>query len=250
MSGERDPVHRSRRHDHRGTTRRAGRQPAEAARCVPGVIPALLELQRCGLPARAGQQPGRPRHAVVPGAVVPRTAGFPARPARLAGHHVRRGVLLPALPGRRLRVPQAADRAARRSSWPITRSIAQHSFVIGDRDTDMQLAANLGIEGLRVLASGADGATWPAIVERLCRLDRARRRCVRSTKETDIDVTVNLDRPAPIAISTGIGFFDHMLEQIAKHGGFSLHGRVPWRPRGRRAPHGRGLRAGARPGAA
>jgi imidazoleglycerol-phosphate dehydratase/histidinol-phosphatase len=85
----------------------------------------------------------------------------------------------------------------------------------------MQLAANLGIEGLRVLASGADGATWPAIVERLCRLDRSAQ-VRRSTKETDIEVTVNLDRPAPIAISTGIGFFDHMLEQIAKHGEFSL----------------------------
>jgi len=95
------------------------------------------------------------------------------------------------------------------------------SFVIGDRDTDMQLAANLGIEGLRVRADGAEGATWAAIVARLCRPDRSAR-VLRSTKETRIEVKVALDRTAPVAISTGIGFFDHMLEQVARHGGFAL----------------------------
>jgi imidazoleglycerol-phosphate dehydratase / histidinol-phosphatase len=96
-----------------------------------------------------------------------------------------------------------------------------HSYVIGDRDTDLQLAANLGIGGLRVRADGAGGATWPAIVERLRRPARTAT-VLRKTKETDIRVRVNLDATAPVAIATGIGFYDHMLEQVARHGGFAL----------------------------
>jgi len=94
----------------------------------------------------------------------------------------------------------------------------EHSWVIGDRDSDMQLAQNLGIRGLRV---GADGANWTAVVQQLCRSDRAAR-VQRQTRETRIDVWVALDRTAPVRISTGIGFFDHMLEQVARHGGFAL----------------------------
>jgi len=93
------------------------------------------------------------------------------------------------------------------------------SAVIGDRDTDLQFASNLGIRGIRVRSRGTPEETWPEAVRSLT----ARRSHVeRRTKETNIDVTVNLDATAPIQIATGIGFFDHMLEQLAKHGGFSL----------------------------
>ena len=90
------------------------------------------------------------------------------------------------------------------------------SAVIGDRDSDLELAANLNIRGLRV---GRKGQSWPAIVREL--LSR-RARVIRRTRETDIAASVELDGSEDIAVSTGIGFFDHMLEQLAKHGGFGL----------------------------
>jgi imidazoleglycerol-phosphate dehydratase/histidinol-phosphatase len=93
------------------------------------------------------------------------------------------------------------------------------SAMIGDRDTDLQFARNLGIRGLLVRKDGDAGETWPALVRELT----ARRAQVhRKTRETDIEVNLNLDATAPIQVTTGIGFFDHMLEQLAKHGGFSL----------------------------
>jgi imidazoleglycerol-phosphate dehydratase / histidinol-phosphatase len=93
------------------------------------------------------------------------------------------------------------------------------SAVIGDRDTDLQFAANLGVRGLLVRRDGTPAQRWPAVVERLtARSAQVSRR----TRETEIDVRVNLDSCAPIRIATGIGFFDHMLEQLAKHGGFAL----------------------------
>jgi imidazoleglycerol-phosphate dehydratase / histidinol-phosphatase len=94
-----------------------------------------------------------------------------------------------------------------------------HSAMIGDRATDIEFARNLGIRGLVVRKDGEDAQTWPRIADELL----ARRASVqRRTKETDISVQVDLDAEGPIHVATGIGFFDHMLEQIAKHGGFSL----------------------------
>ncbi|MFZ9871990.1 MAG: bifunctional histidinol-phosphatase/imidazoleglycerol-phosphate dehydratase HisB [Steroidobacteraceae bacterium] len=93
------------------------------------------------------------------------------------------------------------------------------SAMVGDRQTDLDFAANLGIKGLKVLANGAAEFSWPAIVKELT----ARRATIhRKTRETDILVKVDLDAEGPISARTGIGFFDHMLEQLGKHGGFSL----------------------------
>lgn len=93
-----------------------------------------------------------------------------------------------------------------------------HSAVIGDRETDLQLAANMGLRGFRV---GPDGQDWTGIAQTILATPRIGR-VERHTAETGIRVTVNLDVPRPLAIATGIGFFDHMLEQIAAHGGFGL----------------------------
>jgi imidazoleglycerol-phosphate dehydratase/histidinol-phosphatase len=91
--------------------------------------------------------------------------------------------------------------------------------VVGDRQTDLQLAANLGVRAVRVRRHGNPDETWPAVVRALT----ARRAQIgRRTRETHIDVRVDLDSTSPIHIASGIGFFDHMLEQLAKHGGFAL----------------------------
>lgn len=92
------------------------------------------------------------------------------------------------------------------------------SFVIGDRETDLQLAAALGIRGLRY---DRQNLGWSGIARQL--VDAPRRATItRTTKETAITVAVDLDAPGPIKLATGLGFFDHMLEQIARNAGISL----------------------------
>ncbi len=93
------------------------------------------------------------------------------------------------------------------------------SYVIGDRQTDLQLAENMGIQGLRY---GAEGESWASIQARLTQRDRYAL-VNRNTKETQIKVEVWLDREGGSKINTGVGFFDHMLDQIAVHGGFRMN---------------------------
>ncbi len=92
------------------------------------------------------------------------------------------------------------------------------SAMVGDRATDDQFAANLGIRSFRLDTAEWD---WSAIAHELCAAPR-RARVERNTKETRIAVEVDLDLIAEPRVQTGIGFFDHMLEQIGKHGGFAL----------------------------
>lgn len=111
------------------------------------------------------------------------------------------------------------------------------SYVIGDRLTDMQLAVNLGAKGIWLHAADEEArlllAENPAIAPVLITDDWDRvteflfageRRAVvqRTTKETDIHVEVNLDGRGTTDIATGLGFFDHMLDQIGKHSGIDL----------------------------
>jgi len=109
----------------------------------------------------------------------------------------------------------------------LTRYLAENtldlerSAVIGDRESDLELAARLGIKGHMLDERGAYASTWRGIAAALRGIERAAR-TERKTAETSIVASVNLDAARPVAIATGIGFFDHMLEQVAKHGGFSL----------------------------
>ena len=116
-----------------------------------------------------------------------------------------------------------------------------HSFVIGDRLSDMQLAANLGAQGIWLHADDEVAAEllsqhpevrpalitpdWDRISEFLFAGER-RASVRRTTKETDIAIDLNLDGEGRTDILTGLGFFDHMLEQIGRHSGMDLTIRV------------------------
>ncbi len=106
------------------------------------------------------------------------------------------------------------------------------SYVIGDRPTDVQLAKNLGAKAIYIenpnfpLASTGDTSVttandWDEIYN-ILRMPHRRITHSRKTRETDITVDLNLDGAGVADISTGISFFDHMLEQLARHGQMDL----------------------------
>ncbi|NIJ78924.1 bifunctional histidinol-phosphatase/imidazoleglycerol-phosphate dehydratase HisB [Xanthomonas cannabis] len=115
-------------------------------------------------------------------------------------------------PGIGLMVPYLQDRTI---DWA-------RSAMVGDRITDIQFAQNLNIRGFQLRTEEFGGEwDWPGIAHELA--DAPRRAVVqRNTKETKIRVELDLDRVAEPHTATGLPFFDHMLEQIGKHGGFAL----------------------------
>ncbi|RDY65551.1 bifunctional histidinol-phosphatase/imidazoleglycerol-phosphate dehydratase HisB [Lysobacter soli] len=115
-------------------------------------------------------------------------------------------------PGIALATPLLQDRGI---DW-------SRSAMVGDRETDNAFARNLGIRAfqLRTPQFGGDW-DWSSIAHELADAPRTAR-VQRNTRETRIEVAIDLDRSAEPRIATGLGFFDHMLEQIGKHGGIAL----------------------------
>jgi imidazoleglycerol-phosphate dehydratase/histidinol-phosphatase len=190
----------------------------EKVALVPGVIPALLELRDAGYEfVMVSNQDGLG------------TAAFPEPDFRLVqdfilelfasqGIRFRQVFICPHLPdtGCDCRKPKSGLLREFLRETPLDRSA---SVVIGDRESDMELAANIGLRGLRIDPDAP--RAWAAIAHELT--SRPRTASVeRRTKETRITCRVDLDASEPLEIRTGIGFFDHMLEQLARHGGFSL----------------------------
>lgn len=103
----------------------------------------------------------------------------------------------------------------------------KQSFVIGDRITDIELAENLGAQGILIGETPNEKAVltttnWEEIYRFLKNTDR-KATVQRNTNETKINISLNLDGSGQSQINTGLGFFDHMLTQIAKHGKMDLY---------------------------
>jgi imidazoleglycerol-phosphate dehydratase / histidinol-phosphatase len=114
----------------------------------------------------------------------------------------------------------------------------KNSFVIGDRVTDVQLAKNLGCKGIYLSATddkikelslendcALTTTEWKDIYTFLKLTDRSAS-VRRTTKETDITIDLNLDGTGQSKMETGLGFFDHMLDQLARHSGSDLSVKV------------------------
>lgn len=185
---------------------------------VDGVIPTLLRLRDAGYEfVMVSNQDGRGTESF-PEADFCRVQDFLIELFRSQGITFRETFICPHRPTdacacRKPRTGLLTDFMGR---VPVDRSA---SVVIGDRATDMELAANLGLRGIQL--DPRDPDAWQRLARDL--LDRPRAaRVQRITRETRIECVVDLDADQPTRIRTGIGFFDHMLEQLAKHGGFAL----------------------------
>ena len=188
-------------------------------RLVAGVIPALLELQKHGFSlVMVSNQDGLG------------TDAFPQADFQRCQDHVLALFSSQGIEFEEIFIcPHTKDDACecrKPRSGLLTSFLAANdididlSAVVGDRPTDAELASRIGIRSFNI-DPAAPSESWRNVVVDLCFSDR-RATIKRKTNETAIEVEVNLDQQQPVTIDTGIGFYDHMLEQVAKHGGFSL----------------------------
>jgi imidazoleglycerol-phosphate dehydratase/histidinol-phosphatase len=185
---------------------------------VAGVIAALLKLKAAGYqlvivtnqPGLGGTGHPRPAFERADESLL---ALFASQGIRFAGNFVCPHLPEAHCPCRKPGIGLVRDFV---NSAPFDR---ERSAMVGDEDSDVEFARNLGIRGFK-LGSGR-AATWEAIAHEL--VDRPRTAVVqRRTRETEIVVRVDLDSEGDARAKTGLGFFDHMLEQLGKHGGFKL----------------------------
>jgi len=185
---------------------------------VPGVIPAMLELQNAGYEfVMVSNQDGRGTDSfpeddfAIPQAYIMKlfeSQGIRFSDVFICPHFAEDGCDC------RKPLPGLLTDFLERTS--IDRD---NSYVIGDRDSDIKLAVNIGVTGIRIDPDSTE--SWPSVARQITKPPRVAK-VERRTNETDIELSVNLDQEGTANIDTGIGFYDHMLEQIAKHGGFSL----------------------------
>jgi imidazoleglycerol-phosphate dehydratase/histidinol-phosphatase len=189
----------------------------EKLELVPGVIPALLELKQAGYEfVIVSNQDGLGTESYP-------TPTYELPQQKMLGLFESQGITFSAVhidphfehensPDRKPRIGMVLDYL---KSGELD---LEDSWVIGDRDTDLQMAENMGIGGLRL---GDGFEDWASITHRL--IARPRQASVaRQTNETSIRVFLDLDAGGGSRVDTGIGFFDHMLDQLASHGNFNL----------------------------
>jgi imidazoleglycerol-phosphate dehydratase/histidinol-phosphatase len=193
----------------------------EKLRFVSGAIPALLRLRDAGYQfVLVSNQDGLGTPAF------PRTAFDGPHELMLqvfasAGLAFREQLIDSSLPGDN--APTRKPGIGMALHYLQDRSIDwRRSAVVGDRQSDVQFAANLGVRAFQLRTPQFDGDwDWAGVAHALADAPRSAR-IARATRETQIEVEVDLDRAAEPEVQTGIGFFDHMLEQFGKHGGFAL----------------------------
>lgn len=198
----------------------------DKVRLMPGVIPALLRLQSAGYETVVvSNQPGL-------GSTTYRRPDFERTESFVRALFASQGIsfaatlICPHLPAEACACRKPGVGLVREYLGPNILN-RESSAVVGPPaptgacSVDDEFAANIGIRSFPVAKAGAPEQSWSGIAHAL--LDRPRTaRAQRKTRETEIEVSVDLDRESEPSISTGLGFFDHMLEQLGKHGAFAL----------------------------